>query len=353
MSVETATNKLAWWKRGPHAIRENWAALRQNPIILKELRYRMRSWRGLVDLGFYTLLLSVVGLITYGTVSNSDNYYYYNIYYGAYSGINYNTRSQETGTNYFTAIVIAQLFLVCVLAPGFSATTIAGEKERQTYDVLLVTLLRPRDIVFGKLFAALAYLLLVIVAGIPVASVAFLMGGISFDQLGMALVTMLVTSLMVGTVGIFWSSLVRTSREANRYTFWSLLVLIFGLPLSIFFGLSAFFSRYVSLGVVFYSDTIARDIVSWILSINPMYAVLTTSEILKTQADSNIFFFFSESGGWYLTPFVRFLILALLISVIFTWQAIRHIKPVRTQVEGQALFGGKKKQKASNNANTR
>lgn len=343
MAVKAATNRRFNPLRWPSQVAGVWLALRQNPIILKELRYRMRSWRGLVDLGFYTLLLSIVGIIAYGSLSSANRGYYpYYAYYG--SSAYTNTRSQELGTNYFTAIVVAQLFLACILAPGFSAGTIAGEKERQTYDVLLVTLLRPRDIVFGKLFASLAYLLLVIVAGIPVASVAFLMGGVSFDQLCMALVVMIIASLMVGSVGIFWSSLMRTSREANRYTFWSILVLLFGVPLAILFGLSVFFSRFLSLNSVFYSDNLQRDLISWILSLNPMYAVLTTSEILKNRSGSNIFFFSNGPGDLInVTPFTRFLILALLVSAFFIWQAIKRIKPVRSPAESRALFANRPK----------
>ncbi len=342
MAIKVEAQKQSWFRRWPRKVADGWLALRRNPIILKELRYRMRGWRGMVDLGFYTLLLSVVGLIAYGSISSSNRYYFYS-YYSSYSANNYNTRSQELGTNYFTAVVVAQLFLVCVLAPGFSAGTIAGEKERQTYDVLLVTLLRPRDIVFGKLFASLAYLLLVIVAGIPVASVAFLMGGIGLDQLVMALVVMIVTSLMVGTVGIFWSSSMRTSREANRYTFWSILILLFGLPLALVFGVSALFTRYVSFTQIIYGDSVLRDLVNWTLSINPIYAILATGEILKSRSNSNIIFFVNPTGEFNLTPFVRFLVIAGIISSLFIWQAIKRIKPVKSPAEGKAPFKGKQK----------
>ncbi len=347
MAVTTVANRTGRWKRWSGKVANGWLAVRQNPIILKELRYRMRSWRGVIDLGLYTLILGIIGLISYASLASSTRFYSYS-YYSGYN-TSYNARSQELGTNYFTAIVVAQLFLACVLAPGFSAGAIAGEKERQTYDVLLVTLLRPRDIVFGKLFAALAYLLLVLVAGIPVASVAFLMGGVSLDQLFMALLVMVVASVMVGSVGIFWSSAMRTSREASRYTFWSILVLLFGVPLATIFGLSLIIPRTFNLNQIFFGETFYKDMLNWVLSINPMYAVLSTGEILKSRAGSNIFFFNNPGAGFELTPFVRFLVVASIMSGVIIWQATKRIKPVRSPAEtGRKIKGGKNKKGRSN-----
>src|SRR5437868_7094583 len=123
----------------PRLIAGGWQSMRYNPIIIKELRYRMRSWHGLVDLATFSFLLSGFGLIMYNTYQNSNRFYSSRNYiYNVYTSGTQTPRSQELGSNYFVAIVVAQLFLACMLAPSFSAPTIAGEKERQTYDVLLV-----------------------------------------------------------------------------------------------------------------------------------------------------------------------------------------------------------------------
>src|SRR5437016_3633955 len=55
--------------------------LSRNPIILKELRGRMRSWRALFILGLYIGALSLFAVLTYSVVVNQSTSYYYNGYY--------------------------------------------------------------------------------------------------------------------------------------------------------------------------------------------------------------------------------------------------------------------------------
>jgi hypothetical protein len=45
------------------------------------------------------------------------------------------------GKAVFAATVLVQLVLVCFIAPGLTATAIAGERERQTFELLRTTLL--------------------------------------------------------------------------------------------------------------------------------------------------------------------------------------------------------------------
>ena len=53
-------------------------------------------------------------------------------------------------------------------APAFAATAITDEKEHNTYDLLFATLLRPRDIVAGKLCSSIIVLLLFVLLSLPV-----------------------------------------------------------------------------------------------------------------------------------------------------------------------------------------
>ncbi len=324
----------------PRLVSGGWKALRYNPIIIKELRHRMRSWHGLVDLATFSLLLSGFGLVMYNTYQNSSRVYNYRSYiYNVYTSSSAQTpRSQELGSNYFVAIVVAQLFLACMLAPSFSAPTIAGEKERQTYDIMLVTLLRPRDIIVGKLFSSLAYLMLVTIAGIPVASVAFLMGGLGPDQLGAAVVVILVTGLMLGAIGIFWSSAVNRSVTANRNAFINILLLYFVVPLMLVYGMNiAFKAVPVSFQFSVYAENDLKDAMMWVSSVNPMYAIVDTNEILKNRPGSNILFFGNTPKEFLLTPVTRFLLISTGIIFIYLWQATRHIRPLRPETQRFAI----------------
>jgi ABC-type transport system involved in multi-copper enzyme maturation permease subunit len=322
----------------PRLIGGGWQSLRHNPIIIKELRHRMRSWHGLVDLATFSLLLSGFGLIMYNTYQNSNRIYSYRSYiYNVYTSNAQTPRSQELGSNYFVAIVVAQLFLACMLAPSFSAPTIAGEKERQTYDIMLVTLLRPRDIVAGKLFSALAYLMLVTIAGVPIASVAFLMGGLGPDQLIAGVVVILVTGLSLGAIGIYWSSAMSRSVTANRNAFINILLLYFVGPLLIVYGLNVGFQPTpINFQFSTYAENNLKDAMMWVSSINPMYAIVDTNEILKNRPGSNVLFFGNTPKEFLFTPVTRFLFISSGIIFIYLWQAVRHIRPLRPEAQRMA-----------------
>ena len=80
-------------------------------------------------------------------------------------------------------VTAVELGLICLLAPALTADLISGERERQTLDLLLVTPLSRRQIVIGKLVAALGSLLLLIVLALPIQALAVLIGGIGLEEL--------------------------------------------------------------------------------------------------------------------------------------------------------------------------
>lgn len=310
-------------------------SLKRNPIITKELRGRMRSWRALFNLGLYVGILSVFAILTYAvSMPRSSNY---TGYYG-YSSYYYNSGFERLGSSIFSGIIVVQLLLIGLLAPGFTAGVLSGEKERQTYEILLLTLLRPVDIVLGKLFSTLSYLFLLIIAAIPVESIVFLVGGVGFDQLIVGLVVPLVATLMLGTLGVMWSSFLQTSGRASRSTYITVIVLVLGLPA---LGIPLSMLIYG-----FYNDTDSGYfLLNWASAFNPGVAIVATNELLlstgSTIREHNIFYYIRSNGDVYPMPWVNFVIVALALSVLFTVLAIRFVKPLKT--DGDLARKGKKK----------
>lgn len=334
---KTKSDFLKWPK-------QIWQSLRYNPIILKELRHRMRSWHAIYGLAFATGLLAGLGLLIY------NNYYYRSSNYYSYGGGG--QRSQDTGTTYFLSIVTAILFAIIVLAPGLSSGSLSGEKERQTYDVLLVTLLKPSEIIVGKLFAALSYMLLLIVADAPIISIAFLMGGVGLEEMVVGVITMLMSCLMLGSLGIFWSARNRTNKGATVNAYWSSSLLAFGLPIGSILFINLLRTGRTDLSFTIYGNRWWEDFISWICSLNPMYALLATMDITRQRADSNIFYFANNPGDFFLTPFARFLILGALISSIFLWLAIKHVKPINPDARKSEYKKAKKLKKTETQSAT-
>src|SRR5205823_8984218 len=79
--------------------------------------------------------------------------------------------------------------------------------------------------------SALAYVVLLILALAPLESLAFMFGGVSPEEIILSQVVMLLAALLFASIGIFWSTVVRTSVGSNVLTYGAILFLLIGVPL--------------------------------------------------------------------------------------------------------------------------
>jgi ABC-type transport system involved in multi-copper enzyme maturation permease subunit len=157
-------------------------------VLSKELRTRMRRERTIWLLVIYILVLGLVG---YFIVSDAHG-------------------SLETvGTSLYYFLSLFQLILIIFTVPAFTATAINGEKERQTYDLLICSGVTGFSIIMGKLIAGMTTVLLLIGASIPLFSLLLFFGGVAPAQLLVLLVIYLMTALLVGSASIFYSIILR------------------------------------------------------------------------------------------------------------------------------------------------
>ena len=86
----------------------------------------------------------------------------YAIYRIALVAMRYTTTplSPQIGQIFFAGLVFTELMIIAVITPSVTAMSISGEKEKQTYEMLLATPLSPGSILWGKLVAAMSYVFL-------------------------------------------------------------------------------------------------------------------------------------------------------------------------------------------------
>jgi hypothetical protein len=82
--------------------------------------------------------------------------------------------------------------------------------------------------VIGKLFSALVYVFLLIIASIPLASVVFVFGAVGPDDLLRAYMFLFALAFGMGALGLFVSALVKRTQTATVITFVLVLVLSIG-----------------------------------------------------------------------------------------------------------------------------
>ena len=82
----------------------------------------------------------------------------------------------------FRLFALVQLSLMLFFAPLSAATSIAHEKDRRTFVLLLMTDLRNVEIILGKLVASLLQIGTLLLTGAPVLFLCMLLGGVSAGQ---------------------------------------------------------------------------------------------------------------------------------------------------------------------------
>jgi ABC-type transport system involved in multi-copper enzyme maturation permease subunit len=190
-----------------------------NPLAGKELLARMRGPRTFVVATLLLLPLAAVAAGLYTMIASTT----------ASDGLT----TTPVGKLFFAAVTAVELGLICLLAPALTADLISGERERQTLDLLLVTPLSRRQIVIGKLVAALGSLLLLILLALPIQALAVLIGGVGWQELMAGMLLLLLTAVTYGCVGLYWSARLRTTRAALLLSYVTTLVGVGALPLAL------------------------------------------------------------------------------------------------------------------------
>ena len=195
------------------------SALTVNPVLRRELLERMRGGRAYAVLTVYLGVLCGILYLVYQANQGSSS-----STFGAPAA----TQVASVGRGIFEWLLFFMLLLVLFLVPGQTAGAIAGERERQTLVPLQVTLLRPVSLLVGKVGAALAFLLLLIVATIPLLSVSYLIGGVSIGEVlaGVAMITF--TGVVLACVSATISAFARRVQAATVLSYGVVLLLAVG-----------------------------------------------------------------------------------------------------------------------------
>ncbi len=172
-----------------------------NPVFDLELRRLFRRRRTYVILVVYLAILSLGTWLTYTVL--------------------HGLRQQPgmafipVGKIMFATTFLLQLGWLCFFVPGLVAGSIAGERERQTLELLLATPLGPGRVVRGKFAAGFGLVGLFWLVALPLLSFSFLMGAVAVEEVLVATAMLGALALALCGVGLFASALARSSVVAT------------------------------------------------------------------------------------------------------------------------------------------
>ncbi len=296
--------------------------LRRNPITLKEMRSRMRGRRAFAVLTLNALLLGGFVALLYLSYATSSN-------------VSTSPRNlQSLGKAIFAVTVGLQLLVTCFTSSSAAVGAISSERERQTFELLRTTLLSARALVFGKLWAALLFNFLLILSAIPIASLSFLFGGVTFEEILIASVILIVTAILFSSIGLFFSSLMRRTSQATAVSTVVTLARVIGVPVLMFIlqGLLSTMVYMSSLnGTPDIQAETTRYVLLWLMiSISPLSAgVATLANLLDNKSALTMTMTLSNGTPLVLpAAWIIYSIFCVILSIILILLSIRAVKRV-------------------------
>jgi hypothetical protein len=185
-----------------------------NAIVVKEVRQALKS-RQFVGT-FLLLLLVAWGGSIYGVSVEGDS-------------IEYGSSAEGFFTRFFWVLCVASL----IIAPYATYRSIVEERAENTLELVQITALSPRQIVWGKSLSALVQVLVYFSAIAPFIAFTALLPGFDFLRTAFALVALLIASFAFSSVAL---SIGAQTKNKISQSFGSLAVIVLALIGMLAFG---------------------------------------------------------------------------------------------------------------------
>lgn len=196
-------------------VRSEAMALRENPVLWKEMKIRTRSRQpGPVRMA---ILFVVGGLVLF-------------CYYHALTYIVSDGRTEAARDGYHVAVGI-QAILIWLLCPALAANAVTQEKEQQTWDMLIFTLLTPLEILTGKLLARLLPILGILAAFFPFMAIMMVLHGATPGEFLLTYFLFGIWIFFLTTVSLFMSWAFKKTASAIAMSYLVLFILSIGTAL--------------------------------------------------------------------------------------------------------------------------
>ena len=306
-----------------------------NPILSFSATRRMRSYKTLLIAAVWLLVMMGAAFLIMGQLFQSG---------ASINGL-------RTGVTCYQILIIVQFILIILVAPAMTSGAIAGERERQTLELLLVTNTRSFRIVWGKAMESFAMLALLIVCGFPVMCMTMIAGAVTMLQILAGELFLLVMAFAAVCVGVLSSALARSTVGSSILSYVILLSigLLTTLPLLGDVGKELSSRVYDPAKFAAMAPAEAMGLLPKILYMNPGFALaallqgqtgLLTSR-LEYQDQGRILYYFSlmnKAGGETVTLICCGAITLLAFALIITAALILRgtsLKPAKhTKVNG-------------------
>ncbi len=295
--------------------------MRLNPVYKKELKMMARSVQLPVLAVIFNGVLSVVAIIALYCIGR----------------ISYNngTAPYSYMMPLYMLLLTLEVCLICLFVPSAAGGSIAGERERQTLDILLASKMTVPGIIIGKMMSCISMALLLVVSSLPVLTIVLMYGGISPLDIYESVMYVGFLILMIGCIGVFCSCRFKKTTFASIASYGIMIFMSVGtgmlvLMLSMAFQLGNDGTGSASVGLLVYL---------WILNPAVTYIII----LFRQLGDMTRIEVFLERLGAAPAVLEHWIAISLLIQcimiVILLVLSAKYLNPVneRFQAGGKIL----------------
>lgn len=171
----------------------------------------------------------------------------------------------EMGRWIQAAVAVGLYILILIAVPAVASTSIAKEREAQTFEMLRAAHVRPITILIGKLGASLAFVFVLLFAMTPFLGLSYFLVGVNQEAVLLRAGLLLASAFLTGCIGLAASAWSRTSIAALAVGYLFTIVVHFGPPFIYLVGYEIGFDP-----LEFLEDVVG----AWITTPDVMYVLM-------------------------------------------------------------------------------
>lgn len=293
-----------------------------NPIVKKDVRVQSRSMKICWGVFAYELILALVFFIAMITIEQGNRYSTSNIY--------------SALVWLYPVLAVTQLIILGIVVPVRTASSISGEKERQTFDIMMTTGMTPFSVILGKVMTAIVQSMFFVVASMPVMALSFVIGGMSWSYLFWFLCVALLVSVFAASIGILCSSLCKKTISAVIMSYAFYIIFFVGTVLPFLFYMISEESRNYSSGVTrnrFGENTALFFLLNPVVYLIEFFVKVMAGEsfvnefssLTGTTQKKELIDYVATGNCWIVISTILF----LAVSVLFLLLAAKRINPIK------------------------
>jgi len=237
----------------------------------------------------------------------------------------------------YPVLAVTQLVILGVTVPVRTASAISGEKERQTFDIMMTTGMTPFSVIIGKVTTAIVQSMLFVIASMPIMALSFVIGGMSWSYLFWFFAIALLISLFSASIGILCSSICKRSVSAVIMSYGFYLIFFFAtlLPYIIYeiFSINMTYDSTMRSSYSYGENAFLPMLLNPAVYLTEFFVELMAGEsmvnsipnltgMVKTRGPIN---FVATGHNWIIISTILF----LTVSFLFLWLAARRINPIK------------------------